>query len=320
MKRMAILAAVVAAGGLASGLYAQDDAPRIIVAPGWAAGANVAPGGTGAAAGAVITNGGPGGIVLQSSGAYSRYGQMTKVCNLSEEQQKDIKEIEAERDKATQAFYADNAEKMKAAKAALGETYKSNDKDAVQKAMSDYREMMAPLSEIQKSAHSKVMAVLAPEQKAAWQEYQVFSSLKAMFSRAKLTDEQMGKLKAVYADLAKDKDAKVEDITRRLNEQARTLLTDEQKEAMKATPWLKNVAPGATLLPGAPAGGAPNPAPGQPAPGQGGAWIQAPGASANGAVIVIGEGNSGAGGTIHIIKGQGGAVGSVEVHIQAGED
>ncbi|MCX5677147.1 MAG: hypothetical protein NTX87_19330 [Planctomycetota bacterium] len=334
MKRTIVLAAVVLAGCWASGVYAQDSAPRSSnYAHGWATtGANVPPGGTAdpnVPPGAIL-NVAPagGGLVLQSSGAYSRYSQMIKVCNLSQEQQKEIRTIEADRDKVAQNYYAENAEKMKAAQAALSEAYRSKDKDAIQKAMLDYRELMEPVGEFQKSAHDKVMAVLTTEQKAAWQENQVMGNIKAMFYRANLTDDQLGQLKAAYADLAKDKDAKVEDLARKLNEQARGLLTDEQKEAMKPQMWMNK---GAGNMIGAPLNPAPNAAPGQ---GQGGAWMQyqngalPPGASATGGVIVIGENGNTAGGTfvqegagssVHIIDGPNGVTGTVTIHVEEAE-
>jgi len=318
MKRTAIMAAVVLAGCLVSGLYAQENARPSGWAAGSSAGANLLPGAT-------ISNPALGVAPVLSSGAFSRYGQMTKVCNLSDEQQKQIKEIEADRDKATQNYYAESAEKMKAAQAALSDAYRSKDKDAIQKAMLDYREIMEPVGEFQKSAHEKVMGVLTADQKAAWQEHQVLNNVKAMFYRAKLTDDQLGQLKAAYADLAKDKDAKVEDLVRKLNEQARGLLTDEQKEAVKPQMYFKGGA--GTLMPGASPNALPNPAPGQ---SQGGVWIQGqnalvPGASATGSVIIVGENGNGAGGTfvqegtgstVHVIQGPNGAVGTVTIRVE----
>ncbi|MCX5685031.1 MAG: hypothetical protein NT049_15305, partial [Planctomycetota bacterium] len=128
MKRIAILASAVLAVGLASGLYAQDNAavPALVpgastpnTAHGWSTtGANVAPGGNG----------------IQSSSTFTRYSQLIKVCGLSEEQQNEIRSIEAERDKITQAHYAEIADKLKAAQAAISEANKSRDKDAIQKA------------------------------------------------------------------------------------------------------------------------------------------------------------------------------------------
>jgi hypothetical protein len=335
MKRMMILAAVVLAGCWASGLYAQDNPPRSSFAGhGWSTtGATVVSGSTvdpNVPPGAVL-NGAPagGGILLSGNAAFSRYGQMIKVCGLSEEQQSEIKGIEADRDKVTQNYYAESAEKMKAAQAALSEAYKSKDKDAIQKAMAEYRDIMEPVGEFQKSAHAKVMGVLTADQKAAWQEYQVLSNVKAVLYRAKLTEDQLAKIKAAYADLAKDKDAKVEDLVRKLNEQARDMLTDEQKEAVKPQMYIKGGA--GTLVPGASPSAVPNPATGQ---SQGGVWIQGQnalpvGTSATGAVIVIGDNGNGASGTfvqegtgssVHVINGANGTVtGTVTIHVEEAE-
>ena len=333
MKRMMVLAAVVLTGCWASGLYAQDNAPRSSSsAGGWVTtGVNVSPSNTDPnVAPGVVLGGAPagGGFVLQSGGAFSRYGPMIKICGLSDEQQSEIKGIEADRDKVTQNYYAECTEKMKAAQAALSEAYKSKDKDAIQKAMAEYRNIMEPVGEFQKSAHAKVMGVLTTDQKATWQEYQVLSNVKAVLYRAKLTDEQLAKLKAAYADLAKDKDAKVEDLVRKLNEQARGFLTDEQKEAVKPQVYFKGGA--GTLVPGASPSVVPNPAPGQ---SQGGVWIQGqnalpPGASATGSVIFIGEGGNGASGTfvqegagssVHVINGANGATGTITIHVEEAE-
>lgn len=329
MKRMMILAAVVLAGCWASGLYAQDNAPRSsFAAHGWAATTvvdpNVAPA---AALGSASANGG---LVLSSNAAFSRYGQMIKICGLSDEQQSEIKTIEADRDKVTQNYYAECTEKMKAAQAALSEAYKSKDKDAIQKAMAEYRDIMEPVGEFQKSAHAKVMGVLTTDQKATWQEYQVLSNVKAVLYRAKLTEDQLAKLKAAYADLAKDKDAKVEDLVRKLNEEARAMLTDEQKETMKPQMYIKSGANGILTPGGVSPGIVPNPTSGQ---SQGGVWIQGQnalpaGVSATGAVIVVGDNGNGASGTfvqegtgssVHVINGANGVTGTITIHVEEAE-
>ena len=256
MKRVALLGAVGVVLCLAQCLYAED-AVRI----------QAGDGGWG-----TVRAGGGGGF----AGGMSYYGDMVKVCALSDEQQAKVKEIEKSRDKATKAFYADNGEKLKASQASLTEACKTKDQETIQKAMKDYQATMAPLGEIQKYAHAQVMGVLTPEQKSTWQQNQVLNNIKAVFYRAKLTDDQLAKVKAACADLAKDKDAKTEDIIRKLSDEVRGMLTDEQKEAMKANPWT-TVKPG---QPGAPVD-----------PKAGGAVINvAPGGAAGGAVIVITEG------------------------------
>jgi Spy/CpxP family protein refolding chaperone len=270
MKRAMLVAAVVLGWCLATSLDAQVTVER--GEGGWGAMSQPAPAGAGA---------------VRVEGRLGMYGQMIKVCNLTEDQQAKIKDIEQERDKAVAAFHTENAEKLKAAREALGEASKSQDKDAIQKASKDYQEASAPLAEIYKRAQAQVMDLLTPEQKATWQEYQVMNSIRGMFGRAKLTDDQWAKIKAAYADLAKDKDARTEDIVRKLSAEVKGMLTDEQKEAMKVNPWI-NVKPGQPL-PGAAVPGA-NPAAAPGAPAAGGAVIIQPG----GAVIVITEGKEGA--------------------------
>jgi len=263
MNRLALLGAVGVVLCLAPCLYAED-AVRI----------QAGEGGWTTVRGGGVASGFAGG---------SMYGEMIKICGLSDEQQAKIKEIEKSRDEATKAFYADNGEKLKASQATLMEAYKTKDQETIQKAMKDYQAVMAPLGEIQKYAHAQVMGVLTPEQKSTWQQNQVLNNIKAVFYRAKLTDDQLAKIKAACADLAKDKDAKTEDIIRKLSDEVRGMLTDEQKEAMKANPWT-------TVKPGQPQPGAA--APGAPVdPKAGGAVINvAPGGAAGGTVIVITEG------------------------------
>ena len=188
-----------------------------------------------------------------------QYGQMEKVCDLSDKQVQQIADILDAQKKATKDFYAENADKIKAVRKDMQEAYRSKDKTAIAQAQADSRELYAPLTDLSKKCHEDVMAVLTPAQKAKWQEHQVIRSVKMRFWAAKLTDEQLGKIKQVYAGLAKDDKAPQADIIRKLCDQTKEMLTDEQKEvlAKQRSGWLIRGQGGAAKpLPGSPAGGA----------------------------------------------------------------
>ena len=90
----------------------------------------------------------------------------------------------------------------------------------------------APFVALHDKACSQIMAVLNADQKAAWQEHTVLKSISAWFERAKLTDKQSCDIRSAYAELAKGKNAKCDEIMVALAEKTRDMLTSEQSKGI----------------------------------------------------------------------------------------
>ena len=88
-----------------------------------------------------------------------------KIVHLTDAQKKAVTETIEARDKASRELYAQNAEKLQAASAALTEAWKSNNKDAIAKAHQVIEDLYAPMREAVKKSTSTLDNILTPEQK-----------------------------------------------------------------------------------------------------------------------------------------------------------
>jgi len=138
-----------------------------------------------------------------------------------------MKRIIEARGGQSKKFQTENAEKIKAASAAIQDAYKSKDKDTIAKATKEYTDLYAPFYEAMKKSQADLMNVLTPEQKAQWGEYQLMSSVKAGIAPVELTEDQIKKIRESCAELFKADNpfsnyAKVQ-------QKVQEVLTDEQK-------------------------------------------------------------------------------------------
>ena len=138
------------------------------------------------------------------------HAQMIKVCDLSEDQQKRIAELAAERSKALKDFNTENAEKIKALSDEQKKAREAKDKEALKKARDEYSALRAKQNEITKKSQDDIMAVLTPEQKAKWDEYQAVLTVKRRFRGIELTEDQVAKIKAAYVKTAAGADMTTE--------------------------------------------------------------------------------------------------------------
>ena len=129
------------------------------------------------------------------------HAQMARICDLSEEQQKKIAELNAKTKEAMKAFRAENGEKMKEIRERVTKARESQDKEAARSATAEMRALYTKQNEIISKGQADIMAVLTAEQKAAWDEYTAINALKGWFKAAKLTDEQLAQVKAEYVKL-----------------------------------------------------------------------------------------------------------------------
>ncbi len=130
------------------------------------------------------------------------HAQMAKVCGLSEDQQKQIAELNAQRAKELAAFREENKAKFEALREAIKKAREAKDKEAAKKARAEYSALRAKEHEIIKKSRAAIMEVLTPEQKAKWDQYQAVLTIKRRISPVKLTAEQEEQVKAAYVKLA----------------------------------------------------------------------------------------------------------------------
>ena len=222
MKRWLVLAAAIAVFTAAQVWAAED--PKA--------------GGGKEAAPAVKVNSGTvtvSGPVTLSGGAFWGGGKSAaqwyiesteKVVPLTEDQKKAITQTIEARDKAMQDFQSQNKEKLQAAGKALGDTFKSQDKEKIAQAQKAYQDVYAPMHEIMKKSQKALDDILTPQQRDKIQENQTATWIKAVTDPVQLSSEQLDKAKAAYREFAKGGLRYTE---RGLPEAIDKILTPEQK-------------------------------------------------------------------------------------------
>jgi hypothetical protein len=175
--------------------------------------------------------------------------QLVRECKLTAKQQADAKAKIKARDAALAAWDKANAQKMEAAEAAAKDARAGGDADARKKASAELRALRTAREESAAQASAAVLAVLTPEQKAAWDGYQLYKSIAARYRKAELTEEQLAKVKAGCAVAAKElaeagDDPKAKKAERAITTKLRWaidvfVLTPEQREAVGRKPARK---------------------------------------------------------------------------------
>jgi Spy/CpxP family protein refolding chaperone len=173
--------------------------------------------------------------------------QMVTECKLTAEQQEMIKEKAKAKIEALEAWEKANAEKLKAAEEASKAARTGADAAAKKKAGGDLKALQTAREAATAQADAAMLAVLTPEQKAAWDGFKLFETLSGRLRKATPTEEQNVKIKALCAAAAKeigatqgdDKKSKkansaVEGKLRWAIEQA--VLTPEQRETITRKP------------------------------------------------------------------------------------
>ncbi len=159
---------------------------------------------------------------------------MAKVCEFTDEQKKQIADINAAGAKAIKEWREANAEKMKAASENMKKAREAKDKEAMKKASAEMAALHAGQREIQKKTLSDIMALLTDEQKGKWKRYNAVRTVKGRFRSMKFTEEQEGQIAAAYEKLSAgvdldDKKARFA-MLRKLSAQVeKEILTEEQR-------------------------------------------------------------------------------------------
>jgi Spy/CpxP family protein refolding chaperone len=163
---------------------------------------------------------------------------MVKACELTQEQQQQIAEISAAGAKAGREWQKAHGEELKALRAEMAAARKAKDKEAMKQAGEKMKTLTVERAEIASKTNADVLAVLSVEQRAAWQTHLDVQAAVRPMRRAKLTPEQMAKVKEIVAGGLKDVDRKdkkaVGAAMKKIAATIRTeVLTDEQREALK---------------------------------------------------------------------------------------
>jgi Spy/CpxP family protein refolding chaperone len=174
---------------------------------------------------------------------------MIHQCNLSEEQQKTLKEKFQLKRKALETWEQANAAKLTAAENAAKTARKGTDDAAKRKANDDLKTLVQDRTQVTAEADKAILGVLSAEQQIVWAGYQIAQTTLPRYKKANLSEDQTAKVKACCLVAAKDLAAFTGDD--RKDKQGRTtvqkclkwaidnvILTPEQRElfAKKPTP------------------------------------------------------------------------------------
>ena len=160
----------------------------------------------------------------------SLFDRLVRECKLTEKQQADVKAKIKVRDDALAAWDKANAEKVEAAEAAVKDARDKQDDDARKKASGELRALRTAREESGAEAAAAVLAVLTPDQKAAWAAHQLYQSIAARYRRAQLTQEQLAKVKSACAFAAREIGEIGDDVSR--PERARREITNKLRWAI----------------------------------------------------------------------------------------
>jgi len=134
----------------------------------------------------------------------SELALMVRECKLSEDQQARLREAAAAATATAQEWQKTRGAKLEACQRAWAAARAAGDAAAMQKALNDaqplLQERQALLTRVQRS----IVAILTPEQQAAWQAFSLLRTVAAVFAKANLTSEQVATCKAMCTAAAKD--------------------------------------------------------------------------------------------------------------------
>ena len=128
---------------------------------------------------------------------------MIKECKLTEQQQTDLKAKVKAKEEALAAWNTANAEKLKAADDAAKAARAGTDADAKRKASENLKALHADREQATAKIDADILAILTPEQKAAWEAFKLYQTEAARYKKANLTEEQLAKIKAACAAASK---------------------------------------------------------------------------------------------------------------------
>jgi Spy/CpxP family protein refolding chaperone len=129
---------------------------------------------------------------------------MIRQCNLTAEQQEKLKEKFQLKRAALEKWQQANAAKLTAAEEAAKTAQKGTDDAAKRKANGDLKTLVQDRAQATAEADKAILAVLSPEQQAAWAGFQLAESMLPRYKKANLGADQSAKVKACCVIAAKD--------------------------------------------------------------------------------------------------------------------
>jgi hypothetical protein len=171
-----------------------------------------------------------------------QYKEMCDWCSLTAGQQAQLEAAIKARNEKAKAWEEANAQALKDIQAKMAEAKTANNKDAMKAA----QDQMKPLSEarkkVQDEGEAAILAVLTADQKDQWAGHGLYQGAVSRMKKANLTEEQTKRIRemamASGKQIAAAQDTKAKGAAQRkfMEDIEQTVLTAEQREALKAPP------------------------------------------------------------------------------------
>jgi len=168
---------------------------------------------------------------------HGTHAQMAKVCNLSIAQQKKILELRNQRLRRIKNFYKVHGKEMEQLKSRIIQARREGKKAEVNRIYKKLQALLAERRLIDRKSREEIINVLTDEQKVRWYHYIILRTIKRRFASAKLTNEQIKKVKAILPQFTQgenisDKKVRYKIIKKLDNYIRENILTEDQKKAI----------------------------------------------------------------------------------------
>jgi len=162
---------------------------------------------------------------------------MARICNLSIKQQKKILNLQNLRIEQIKKFYKIYGKEMEQLKARITQARREGRKEEVNRIYHRLQTLLAKRRLIDRKSREEIINILTDEQKAKWYRYIIMRSIKRRFAHAKLTDEQIEKVKTILPQFTQGEDLSEKKVRYKIikkidNYIRENILTDAQKKAI----------------------------------------------------------------------------------------
>jgi len=173
----------------------------------------------------------------------SEYDTMAKVVTLTADQKPKFDAKVADLELALKNWDTTNADSEAKLKTDIKTAQTANDKNQVKLLQTQQKQLMDQRKEIELKGYKDIMDLLTPDQKQAWAIYKLQEEVSKHFTKAKLTDDQIAKIKPLCEAAVKEREQlpSSEDKQRRavvtkLFDKIKTdVLTDDQRAQLAET-------------------------------------------------------------------------------------
>jgi Spy/CpxP family protein refolding chaperone len=168
---------------------------------------------------------------------------MAEACGLLPEQRAKISLKLRTREQILADWNRTKGDKLAAARRALAGAVSSKNAVAEAKAREELEALEKDKAENAAKADAAILGVLTTQQKVTWESYKLFKDLTALFRNARLTEEQLPKIRRICGDASGQpqkfkvdaqtlEQARKDRLERCFNRVMETVLTPEQRQAM----------------------------------------------------------------------------------------